>query len=531
MLQAIKKYRWEATAMLLFLVYAFALNLQLPDGSNLHTDISAHDEYLTVRQVYNILEPASWKHFVMAVISGEKLYYGRIMFYTDAAVAFLPYKIWGLPGMVIAIRMVHAILLLLALFVLGRNFLSKLWMRGCFYLFGILGIYSAYFMMLPKPEPFQLFFLALFFAYWKRANWSFGRHFIWLGIAYGVKFNIVVLIPVFLFVAWFANYKQNQGLKVIGSKLLVTLMWLLLGFVVANPCMALAPIKPQFLQTYLDHTFYNTGQTDDIATTNWTDWLFHGYAYYYWGHNILVSVFLVLVVVAVAFTLRHFINTKAVSNALVIGISAVGLFLPIILFTKRLWPHYLWAPHLLFLLVFFIVAQEMTVGRKTIQIAFTSLLMLCLAFQGTHFLFFQAPGFFGLNRRYADEKENWTQIKKYLIAKKADAKIIQDGGLWYPFAEFVKINRYHPFSGTLEEDPKEPRITWELPDDPRKPGDHDFLVLKKMIPELAAAGGSPDLLKQDAVWKRQMQESIPEVWTKDTVMHGISIYRRSGVQP
>jgi hypothetical protein len=105
MFKQIKQIIPELLWLLAFICLSFALNTQLKSASNIHANIGGHDEYLSVREVYSILNAPSARHFVAAVSLGDKLYYGRIMFYFDATVAYIPYKIWGVEGMVVAIRM------------------------------------------------------------------------------------------------------------------------------------------------------------------------------------------------------------------------------------------------------------------------------------------------------------------------------------------------------------------------------------------------------------------------------------------
>src|SRR4051812_12151024 len=112
-MQSIRKYGVELIFLVGFVIAASILNLQFLEGSNVNYTFSGHDEYLTVYEVNSILNPPSFKHFFMAVISGNVLYYGRMVFYLDALSAYLPYKIWGITGMVYAIRMTHVLFLLL----------------------------------------------------------------------------------------------------------------------------------------------------------------------------------------------------------------------------------------------------------------------------------------------------------------------------------------------------------------------------------------------------------------------------------
>ena len=180
----------EAGIFFIFLFLASALNLQYVSGGNVHTAIAGHDEYLTVREVYSILHPLSLKHFVMAIISGDVLYYGRIVFYSDALFAFLPEKIAGIAGMVFAIRMTHFLFLISGIWILASSFVGNAKIRVILLVSAMLCYFSFYFTMMPKPEPFQLFFLALFMRAFVKNNYSFGWYFLFAGIAYGIKFNL-----------------------------------------------------------------------------------------------------------------------------------------------------------------------------------------------------------------------------------------------------------------------------------------------------------------------------------------------------
>src|SRR5690606_10275091 len=117
MIKFIKNHIVEVIFTLLFILLSVVLNLQFLNGSNVNTIIAGHDEYIAVKEIYSILSPESFKHFIMAIISGNALYYGRIMFYFDALIAYLPFLIWGVKGMVLCIRLTHAFILLAALLV------------------------------------------------------------------------------------------------------------------------------------------------------------------------------------------------------------------------------------------------------------------------------------------------------------------------------------------------------------------------------------------------------------------------------
>ena len=102
------------------------------EGANINQSIAGHDEYLTVREVYSIINPLSWKHFILAIIGGDIMFYGRVMFYTDALFAYLPFKLFGLDGMVYAIRMTHSLWILISFLILNNLFIKTKWNQFLF---------------------------------------------------------------------------------------------------------------------------------------------------------------------------------------------------------------------------------------------------------------------------------------------------------------------------------------------------------------------------------------------------------------
>lgn len=525
----ISKYKSEILVFALYLVLAVLLNLQLLQGSNVHSLISGHDEYLTVRQVYNILEPASLKHFVMAVISGEKLYYGRVMFYTDAAVAWLPYQLFGLSGMVFSIRMLHALLIIFSLFILGRTFISNPFYRTVFYILCILGFNSFYFIMLPKPEPYQLFFISMFLRSWKNNNYSTGRHFIWLGLAYGAKFNALFLVPVFLVMGTWNQWKEaiSGQVRTFIGPFGKSVLWWLCGFLIAIPCLILSPVKPQFFTTYLEHTFLFGAQPDDDPSVTWMTWLKEGYGYYYWGHNALTWLFLTLVLLLAFRVLYLNIKRNKTRHELVLLITAALFFFPIVFFTKRVWPHYLWEGHLFFVLFFFASLQSLYIKSRIPAIAGYVLMLLPLIYFSTNFVLQHAAKYFDLNLKYGYKMENWRHVRDYIVSQKSNAVVAQDLSLWYPFEEFVKVNRYHPFRVSLPRDTSSPIFTWELPTDPgTAPEELDYLVAGEILKVSANKKYAPGIEKDKERWQAAFKNAEGKVWKKDTAFLDVVIFKR-----
>lgn len=440
----IRKYYIELIYTIVFITLSVILNLQFIDGSNINHPIAGHDEYIAVKEVYSILEPASPKHFFMAVISGNALYYGRIMFYVDALFACIPYKIWGISGMVFSIRMLHAILILVSLLLLGRTFLSNTWQRIIFLIASTSLYYTLYFVMMPKPEPYQLLFLALFLKGFKKSEWKFTPHFIWLGIAYGLKFNALLILPPVFLIPLFPYAKMQFTTNILpGVK---ALFFMLTGIVIAIPCLLLSPLRPIFLKTYLHETFGGTEKLYDNSAVSFLDWFNGGFGSTYLGLDFLAWVFMALVF----YGLYHSFNNFRKHNdaaALILIICGLILNTIIMIKTKRIWPHYLWTGYLLMLLgILNVLGREIVNTRG--KIAGALLILIC---SSSFFFFFkrELPVYTGLSERSEAVYNHTMSLKAidYVKTKFRGKRIATDGTVLYPFADFVSVDIYHPFEG------------------------------------------------------------------------------------
>lgn len=517
------KKRWPEIVMaLFFLPLTVILNTQFMDGSNINSTIAGHDEYIAVKEVYSILHPVSLKHLFMALISGNILFYGRIMFYLDALIAYVPFKIWGITGMVMAVRMTHAVLILISVCVLAGTFLKDNTKKMVFYVATLGTYYSMYFMMMPKPEPWQLLFLALFLKYFKQSGWQFGKHFILLGIAYGLKFNVLLLLPL-LFVIPAVKYGLSPSIK----KAFISLGYLILGLFIAIPCLALSPLKPIFLKTYLHETFGGTSKVYDDSSIGITDWMSE-YGGAYMGVTYLAYPFILFVIVVLVMAIRNEYKTRNF-NVSVLLLSGLILFAAIILLTKRTWPHYLWTSHILFVLGLLAYSENQDKGKPIAwpyytQVAFA---LICFFF----FVSRELPLYVGFSNK-ADVVECRRQSLKafeYLKSKspeKGHLKIATDGSILYPFEEFVKVDIYHPFSS-------EPPVAndntyfWYM-DFPERiwTDGNDYILFYKRHPErLLKSNKVTNQGKADELY-RLFTEHTQNDYTADTTFGDIKIYRK-----
>jgi len=519
----IKKHPIELIFATVFIALSIVLNLQFLEGSNINHTIAGHDEYIAVKEVYSILHPVSFKHFIMAVISGNALYYGRIMFYLDALFAFLPFKIWGVTGMVFTIRMVHAGFLLAALLVLSNSFLNSTLQKALFYTGIFCLYYTMYFIMMPKPEPHQLFFLALFLNRFKHSGWTFGRHFFWMGIAYGLKFNMLLLLPLVFTIPlikkggiqWMSDFAS--GLKSLG--------FLMGGILAAIPCLVLTPLRPVFLQTYLHETFGGTVKSYDDAALTANDWLLSGLGGSYLGHWIWAYPFIILVLAALFLSVRRAVSTRDFSIPVLL-ISGLMLTIVIIFNTKRLWPHYLWTGYVLMLLGL-IAATDVQKQMKGRRIS-VYLLFLCTGSSVFFYLKRELPMYLGLSAK-PDIRQTIALSHKaidYLRYRYPGKRIGTDASLLYPFKDYVQVDVYHPFSGRAPET-VETRFDWygDAPQNIWEDSNaavvfydrHPEKILKENMNVYA---GRHDTLF--AIYRNRIQSDFEH----DTAFEGVHIFRR-----
>lgn len=436
-----KKIKPDFLFLSMVLITAGLLNMQLLDNSNINFALAGHDEYLTVREVYSILNPLSMKHFFMAIISGDVLYYGRIMFYTDALIAFIPFKLFGITGLVYTIRMLHTLMVVGGLVILGHTFLKDWKYRLLFYVSTLTLYYSAYFLMVPKPEPIQLLTLALFFYYFKKYNYQFGKFFILLGIAYGIKFNVLTILPL-IFILPFLFQKINIQLL---KKLSFGLLYFFLGLVIAVPCLLLAPVKPVFLKSYINATFANTSQYDDDSSLGIVQWLSDGFFGAYNGGWIFGIFLIALVVLIVYLGLKKLLTFKSIPVSLLFVSFGLLLILPVILFTGRLWPHYLWTGYV-FLMLGCIDFVQSGISHSVLQkISFYTLIIIIAG--SVYCSALQEKKLFNLNIQANELNTNGKQAYAYLKNNQKTFLALQDLSVPYPFNHMLEVRRYNPFTG------------------------------------------------------------------------------------
>lgn len=433
--------------IIIFSVYAVIINTMLLEGSNLNRNISAHDEYLTVSEVYNIINPASVRHGFMAVVSGDIQYYGRFMFYCDALIAYIPYKIWGLEGAIFTIRLTHQIFLTAGIMLLGLGFLKNNTAKVMFFTGAFFCYYTFYFTAIPKPESYQLFFLALFFIQFSKKEYSPGKYFIWLGIAFGLKFNIVVFFPILFLIIMTKGHTKNFWKGV---------LFFLIGFLISNPYIILGFVKPIFFQTYLNNTIYFVNNVDDSSDVNFWSWFWHVFPNIYFGNRyVFIFTLAILTYLIVKLTNKEKINVF-VSPHLMFLLCGSLLLLSIMVFTKRLYAHYLYLGYIFIILSLIMLTFELIINSKIKIIAISIIVFGSVTY-------FAYPKTSILKERIHSKETSLKQynIIKHLLSSKSDPVIVQDIGVYYKFDWLVTNFVYHPFKGVPPRKKKCSKVKWD----------------------------------------------------------------------
>lgn len=522
MKQFIRQYPAECVFSILFSIVSVWLNLRFTEGANINRIITGHDEYLTVREVYSILEPLSFKHFILAVMGGDVLYYGRVVFYTDALFAWIPYRIWGLEGMVFSIRMAHALWLLAGLLVFSHTFLDALKSKILFLAGSFSLMYTLYFISMPKPEPIQLFMLAMFFRGLKRN--AKPVHYIWIGLAYAAKFNILVILPVLFILPVFDS--SIPGFLNRAIKALKSIPFFLAGVLAGIPCLILSPFRPVFLKTYLHETIFGSGKSYDNPDLSLTEWIGSGLGGHYFGSHYAGYAFLGLTIAATAYSFFRKSNGIRHNHTAVLLLCGLILQVSVMLISKRLWPHYLWTGTIISGLG--LLAQFSKNNISQMHSGGLRLTVLFYVLSGFSFYSKFLPEHISsvTDHKLEQLKQVSENMYAYIEHNYAGRQIGIDGTVYYPYRYFVRASPYHPFAGERPES-SETSVKWYADNPQDIWNSSEVIVFYQNHPEKLIRKDQPYLQKQGTmeIYKRFIRETESR-FTKDTTFGEMIVYRR-----
>lgn len=341
------------------------------------------DERITFDGVKRILHPDGLPQFLNSVLDGGDHRYGRSLWNSIAIFSLIPEKLFGDAGQIIASRMLQVVLIVASYCIFAFGILRS-WFLRLTLLVGILAIpFSDYFMTMPKPEPLQLLFLAIFSYFFVKKSAAFSWYWIFIGLAFGTKISTLPALLVFILVSLVA--RSNSDLSPACRKPLINAaMAFFLGLAVAVPILfvplllsvggyfafdwvvrkftlgkvsriiiALAALAVVFLwphenlKVWISSTFLNTTHGADQASINALSWL----DYYF--NNWLIApraIGLILFISILGYLIFHaaqILKSDSFSidknvTAFAIAIAGLALNIAIIIGAKRIWGFYLY---------------------------------------------------------------------------------------------------------------------------------------------------------------------------------------------
>jgi hypothetical protein len=229
------------SALLIFGVFILTL---WGNSNNLDPRYLFIDEQITFYPVAKILNPSGLDEFLWLISDGADYRYGRILWNAIALIAAIPAELFGIAGQIVAARELGTVLLLSSYVLLVFGFIKTPSLRFFALLILILLPYNSYYMSMPKPEPLMVFTISLFLYLNSKNFFSPGSpSWILVGIAFGAKISFIIpAMILFLASAIHGHLTKKYAL----SSYLASILFILLGFVIANPYF----LQPVFFLSY-----------------------------------------------------------------------------------------------------------------------------------------------------------------------------------------------------------------------------------------------------------------------------------------
>ncbi len=170
------------------------------------------DEQISVDEALWLFSATSFGDLLFRIVHGQDLRYGQIFHVASAAVAHLPYRWWGEPGLIVAIRMWNAALLAAAYVVFGWAALRTTAARVAAITLACLLPSSAYYSTVPKPEPMQLLCLSIAMLLLVRRRRADFWPWFFVGLGFGAKISTLPALAVLACISFVLDRSQAPAL-------------------------------------------------------------------------------------------------------------------------------------------------------------------------------------------------------------------------------------------------------------------------------------------------------------------------------
>ena len=362
-----------------YLLLTISANIDLIDGRF----ALFMDEKITFDGVKKILHPTSTLAFFDSLLIGRDFRYGRSLWNTIAIFAVIPERIFGESGQIFAARMLQVILIIGSYCIFAFGILRSWYLRSVLLVVILTLPFSDYFMTMPKPEPLQLFFLAVFSYFYFKNNARFSWYWIFIGLAFGTKISTLPALFAFTVITVItkeatesaADFRRKflialkaftVGLGIAVPVLFFPILLVVLSFFVFNwastkyninglyrGCLAFLMIfivivvSFPILKIWISSTFLNTSHGEDLSSVNSLTWL--NYFIEHWlATPYFISVTLIILIISFLIT-NYIILLKSKKiifdsrmTALAIAFAGLSLNIAISIGSKRLWGFYLY---------------------------------------------------------------------------------------------------------------------------------------------------------------------------------------------
>lgn len=394
-----------ALVVLYFTVLATMANSDLTAGRH----VLDMDEQVSFDGVRAILDAEGLPGFVSSVLDGHDHRYGRILWNYSALVAALPERLFGTPGQIIATRMAQYAALFAAYLLLVFTFLRSWPMR----VGGLLVLLSlpatAYYSSMPKPEPLQLLFVALFLWRGAKRNFQFGPYWVFLGMAFGAKISILPVIPLFFALGCLASFQEGGVLNIL-MRLTVAMISFIAGFLIGEPVHLLGIYfgTLYYSHNYLLVTFKNTEHGSDMLGVTWMDWIKH----VFWNYTglpawLAITIFVLIVIFLASIVRDRYRDLRGAGGVIhgtelltvlnrqhgyLLMVTGFLLIAPVLFTVRRIWDMYLHGGTALMAVGLLAIAEQvMTEGSRGgavfSRITASTARVLCAALLGVMLLF------------------------------------------------------------------------------------------------------------------------------------------------
>lgn len=398
------------------------------------------DEIITLDEVKEILHPQNFRHWIWAIGNGDEFKYGRILFYLNAAVCWLPEKLGGEQAQIITTRFFQAFIWLSAIWILSIGFVKNKILQTLLFFFILFQPFTIYYSTMPKPEPEQLLFLGLYLYLSFKKQDLMGWQLFFLGLAWGSKIS---LMPVVVFLWLVITLQKGFTIKRTGRMIAYTVF----GLFVAVPSFIkvlwfdFQPIKRY--QEQVSEVIEVIGEVRENDIFTWVNYLFYRFT------HINAYAIAIWVVFALVLLIAH-TNKKSVKDYLfswpliLLGIAAAWA-LPIMLIMNRLWGFYLQIPIIIAFVAFFLLLEEQWpaiqkhLSNRIFRLSIGLSCSFVAVFTGYHLVrqsYFQAQKLFYRSKEYSYQIPRYRIINGFLNHLHSQTgkqlKVSMEGVLFWP---------------------------------------------------------------------------------------------------